>query len=105
MTASYHPDHGDGSGAFDWTPGYTDAGVYNVTFVASDGVLSDSELVVITVLEAGNQAPVLAGIGSQGTTENVNLSFGLSATDPDGTTPSLSVSGLPKFKLTFSVVL
>jgi len=88
-------DHGDGTGTFDWTPGFTDAGTYNVTFIASDGSLSDSEIVEITVLESGNQAPLLATIGSQSTTEDVNLNFMISATDPDGTIPSLSASGMP----------
>ncbi len=38
-----------GSGVFDWTPGCAESGVYNVTFIASDGVLADSEVVTITV--------------------------------------------------------
>ncbi|UCC44091.1 MAG: hypothetical protein JSU65_13420, partial [Candidatus Zixiibacteriota bacterium] len=88
-------DNGDGSGAFDWTPGYPDAGDYYVTFIASDGALADSEIVTITVIEAGNQAPVLASIGSQSTTETVNLNFGVSATDPDATTPALSAVDVP----------
>ena len=62
-------DNGDGTGTFDWTPGFIDAGVYNVTFTASDGVLIDNEVVVVTVLESGNQAPLLLAIGSQSITE------------------------------------
>ena len=42
------------------------------------------------MIEAGNQTPLLAPIGPQSTTENVNLAFGVSASDPDGTLPSLS---------------
>jgi len=61
-----------------------------VTFIASDGVLADSELVTITVNEAGNQAPLLAAIGPKSTTENVNLNFTISAIDPDATTPARS---------------
>ncbi len=96
-TATY-VDNGDGTGTFEWTPTFTDAGTYNVTFYATDDVqpiLVDSEQVVITINEAGNQTPVLATIGTQSTTENVQLTFGVSATDPDGTTPSLSTSALP----------
>lgn len=40
-------------------------------------------------------APVLAPIGSQGVEEGQLLSFGVSATDENGTTPSLSAFGLP----------
>ena len=69
-------DHGNGTGTFDWTPGFTDAGVYNVTFIASDGTLADSELVVITINESGNQAPVISSDGPHTTTENINLNFG-----------------------------
>jgi len=88
-------NNGDGTGDFDWTPDYTQAGLYDITFYASDGVLIDSEIVTITVIEAGNQIPVLAAIGAQSTTEGINLNFSLSATDPDGTTPILSTSTLP----------
>jgi len=66
-------DNGDGTGLFDWTPDFTRAGTYNVTFTASDGVLADSEIVTVTVVEAGNQTPVLASIGPRSTTENINL--------------------------------
>jgi len=41
-----------------------------------------------------NQAPILSAIGSKMTTENVNLSFNVSAVDPDSTIPSLSTSAL-----------
>ncbi len=88
-------DNGDGTGEFSWTPDYTQSGSYDVTFTASDGTLTDEELVTITVAEAGNQAPILDPIGPQSTTEDVLLSFTVSATDPDGTIPSLSTSALP----------
>ncbi len=34
---------------FDWTPAYTQSGIYNVTFTVSDGSLTDSEVVSVTV--------------------------------------------------------
>jgi len=37
------------AGTFSWTPSFTQAGTYSVTFVASDGSLSDTEQVTITV--------------------------------------------------------
>lgn len=40
--------------AFRWVPNFTQSGVYYVTFSVSDGMLSDSELVRITVLDSSN---------------------------------------------------
>ncbi|MFB3077440.1 MAG: beta strand repeat-containing protein, partial [Lysobacterales bacterium] len=88
-------DNGDGSGTFDWTPGFTQSGTFNVTFYATDGIATDSEVVVITVNDAGNQRPLLAAIGAQSSTEGLLLSFAVSATDPDGTTPSINTGTLP----------
>ncbi|MCH7948844.1 MAG: hypothetical protein IIC66_13710, partial [candidate division Zixibacteria bacterium] len=88
-------DNGDGTGTFDWTPAFIQSGTFFVFFFASDGLVSDSEIVRITVNEAGNQLPVLSAIGSQSTPEGINLSFALSAVDPDSTIPTLSTSALP----------
>ena len=79
---------------FDWTPGVGTAGTYNVTFSVSDGSLTDSEVVTITV-GSGNQAPVLTPIGSQAVNEGVNLNFTISGTDPDGDALTYSATGLP----------
>jgi hypothetical protein len=85
-------DYANGTGQFDWTPGFDDAGVYNVIFYATDSLdpsLVDSEAVQITVLDS-NRAPVLV-IPSQPQTvdEGDTLLFVVTANDPDGTTPSL----------------
>ena len=48
-------NNGNGTGTFNFNPNFTQAGVYNVTFIASDGTLADSEVVAITVIDAGNQ--------------------------------------------------
>ncbi|HWO57108.1 MAG TPA: hypothetical protein VNN55_06040, partial [bacterium] len=58
LNASF-TDNANGIGALVFNPDYTQAGVYNVTFIASDGALADSEVVAITVNNV-NQAPVLA---------------------------------------------
>ena len=60
-------DNGDGTANFDWTPDFTQAGIHTVTFFASDGLIVDSELVDIIILEAGNQSPVLIPIGLKNT--------------------------------------
>ncbi|MCX6829204.1 MAG: tandem-95 repeat protein, partial [candidate division Zixibacteria bacterium] len=87
--------NGNGTGTFNWTPAYTQSGSYNITFFASDGFSLDSEIVAITVIEAGNQAPFLAAIGPKSVYEARNLNFGVTAADPDGTFPTLTTSILP----------
>ncbi|MCH7948751.1 MAG: hypothetical protein IIC66_13240, partial [candidate division Zixibacteria bacterium] len=94
-TGAAFTNNGNGTGNFNWTPDFTQSGIYSVTFYAADGALTDSEVVTITVTEAGNQAPVLATIGTQSTTEGISLNFGISATDVDSTVPTLSTSALP----------
>src|SRR3972149_785544 len=59
---------------FDWTPGYTQSGSYNVTFAVSDSSLSDNEVVTITVNNV-NQAPVLNAIGNKSVAEGNLLQF------------------------------
>ncbi|MDD3733102.1 MAG: tandem-95 repeat protein, partial [candidate division Zixibacteria bacterium] len=88
-------DNGNGTGTFTFMPDFTQSGIYNVRFIASDGSLADSQVVQITVTDAGNRAPVLADIGPKYVTEGTNLNFTISATDADGTTPSFSTSTLP----------
>jgi hypothetical protein len=94
--ASFVDNH-NWTGTFTFHPSYTQAGIYNVTFIATDPKsLTDSEAVQITVVDAGNQAPVLmtmdtsyiAGVAR-------TLSFKISATDPDGTIPNILGAQLP----------
>ena len=80
---------------FSWTPTYTQAGSYNVTFSVNDGNSGTaSETITITVSNV-NRDPVLGAIGSKSVVENSNLTFTLSATDPDGDTLTYSASNLP----------
>jgi hypothetical protein len=84
-------------GTFTFNPSYTQSGIYNVGFVARDGTgLADTEMVQITVIEAGNQRPVLANIPDQTVGITYTLSFIISATDPDGTIPHLFTDSLPR---------
>lgn len=70
---------------FNWTPGYTQAGIYQVTFTASDGELYHSQTITITVKDV-NRAPVVAPIPLQRIKEGQSFSLDLSkyASDPDG---------------------
>lgn len=79
---------------FTWTPGFSQAGSYSVTFTVSDGQAEDSETIAITVANV-NRPPVLASIGGKQVDENFSLSFSASATDPDGDSVSYSATGLP----------
>ncbi|TFH65990.1 MAG: tandem-95 repeat protein [Candidatus Zixiibacteriota bacterium] len=88
-------DSGNGKLLFAFEPDFTQSGIYNVTFVASDGQLADSEVVTITVIDAGNQPPILAPIGPKSVSEGQTLAFNVSATDPEGTTPIMSAFNLP----------
>jgi PKD repeat protein len=79
---------------FTWTPGFTQAGVYNVTFAVSDGHVQDSQTVAISVANV-NRAPVLAAIGDRSVDEDNTLALALSGADPDGTALTYSATGLP----------
>ena len=83
-----------GTRTFSWTPTYSQAGAYQVTFSVSDGSLSDSETITITVNNV-NRAPVLTAIGPKSISEGTLLSFTISATDPDGDALTYSTSALP----------
>jgi len=88
-------DNADGTGSFTFNPDFTQFGTYNIVFKALDAALEvDSIVVQISVTEV-NQLPLLAAIGAQTTTEDVLLSFVISATDDDGTIPVLTTSALP----------
>jgi len=80
--------------SFNWIPGDDQAGTYSVTFAASDGSLSDSETVVLTVGN-GNEAPILGAIGAQLIAENSQLIFIVSANDINGDDLTYSAAGLP----------
>ena len=81
---------------FNWTP--TTAGTYNVTFTVSDGQLSDSETVAITVTAVStNKPPVFAVIGNKTVKERDALQFYVSATDPEGKAVTYSIKGLPTY--------
>ncbi|MFA5104311.1 MAG: putative Ig domain-containing protein, partial [Candidatus Margulisiibacteriota bacterium] len=83
------------SGLFLWSPNYTQANTYNVTFKARDlyGGISQ-ETVVITVTNI-NRAPTLTPIGSKSVNENSALTFTVSGTDEDGTALTYSAANLP----------
>ena len=80
--------------SFAWTPTYSQAGVYQVAFGASDGQNQDTETITITVANV-NRTPTLTDIGDRSVDEGSPLAFALSADDPDNDPITYSASGLP----------
>jgi len=80
---------------FAWSPTYQQAGTYpNVHFEVTDGALSDSEDITITVNNVSG-APVFDPIGNKSIDENTLLTFTVNATDPEGDPITYSVQNLP----------
>ena len=84
-----------GNRTFSWTPGSGQEGSYpNVHFEVTDGELTDTEDITITVSTVNNP-PVLIAIGNKSVNEGELLEFTISATDPDGDPLTYSASNLP----------
>lgn len=84
------------NGAFNWTPGFTQAGNYSVTITVSDGALSASETFTITVGNV-NRPPVLSPspIGNRTLTVGQSLTIAVTASDADGDTLTFTSANLP----------
>ncbi|KPA12216.1 conserved hypothetical protein, secreted, partial [Candidatus Magnetomorum sp. HK-1] len=83
---------------FSWTTGYSDAGIYTVTFIITDDGqpnMSDAENVVITV-ENVNRKPSLNPIAQKSVNENEQLEFLLLGSDPDRDVLTYSADYLPQ---------
>ena len=57
---------------FSWTPTFTQAGLYNVTFNVSDGALTDSEIILMTVIDVSPNTKFIIGDRVQ-TTATLNV--------------------------------
>ena len=84
--------------------------VYNITVSVSDGTVSDSTDVAVTVTNANDAVPVVTRTGTQATLSEgtfasaTNTGYSYSATDADGGTPALSVSGDTRFEIVGGVL-
>ncbi len=87
-------DLGGGQGRLTFTPDFGQAGEYAVTFFASDGTLSDTASVWLFVTGT-NRPPVIGPIEDREIAEQQPIEIVITSTDPDGTIPILSASGLP----------
>ncbi len=79
---------------FSWTPNYYQAGKYTVTFKVSDGKLSDSKAVAITVNNV-NGPPVINPIGDKTAVRGKLLTFTVNAVDPDGDKVTYGIPNAP----------
>lgn len=79
------------TGEFSWATDESLDGNYSVVVSVSDGELSDSETINLTVVEV-NQAPVLAAIDDQSVKGGETVSFSVVASDEDLPAQSLSFS-------------
>ncbi len=93
-------DHGDGTGTFIFTPDFAQAGAYAVIFQATDhppdmGDPITTEMTVDIQVHNTNRAPQLDPVEDQSVRIASELSFTVTATDPDGTIPTLAARPLP----------
>ncbi len=79
---------------FTWTPSFDQAGQFYVTFIVSDGSAIDLQTMTITV-DNVNREPSLEAIGDKNVDESSQLTFVVTATDPDGDTITYSAQNLP----------
>ncbi|HEU4726084.1 MAG TPA: putative Ig domain-containing protein [Candidatus Eisenbacteria bacterium] len=93
--ASFTPNGTNTSGAFAWTPDYSQAGAYAVTFTAANA-LSGSATTNLTIANL-DRAPVVTGPATASGAENALLTFTISAADADGDAiTSLAAGILPQ---------
>ena len=92
--ATFTPGPGNTTGTLSWTPDYSQAGSYSVTFTASNA-LSGSRTTFITVTNT-DRAPVVTAPATATVAENGLLTVNVTAADPDGDAiSSLTATGVP----------
>jgi len=90
-------DHGDDTGTFTWTPGSGQVGTHTASFTGTDGHGgSGSASTQITVTAAPeNHPPTLSAPAAVSVDEGQNLTFAVTASDPDGDHVALSANSPP----------
>ena len=81
------------TGAFSWTPADGQAGTYVVTFEVTDGYISDSEDVTITVNDDNHALVITTFVPENSLTYNESdvITIGIIATDADGQALSYTI--------------
>jgi PKD repeat protein len=79
-------DGGAGTGTFSWTPNFAQAGIYSLSFRATDAFGASGQLLAVTILVDDMNRPPVANAGGPYTgIVNLPISFDASASaDPDG---------------------
>jgi hypothetical protein len=80
------------TGAFSWTPSVSQTGTYNITFVVSDGILTDSESTAITV--SSGSVPNTMRLTSNPTVTNAVIQIDSLAVAVAGETNVFTVSAV-----------
>jgi hypothetical protein len=83
-----------GEGTFTWTPTSAQAGTYKISFVVRDKSLTTEKSFTITVLTV-NRPPVISQISDRVIIEGEQLTFSVTASDPDNDPIVISASNLP----------
>lgn len=81
-------------GTFAWSPRYSDAAAFGITFSVSDGKVTVSETITLTVNDV-DTTPVLQAIGDRTMNEGTTLGFTVLASDADGDAVTLAATNLP----------
>lgn len=94
--ATFNTNASHTSGTFTWTPSTSQAGLYDVTFTASNG-LSGSATTHLVVLDSagGNECPVFSLPVTIGVSEGQAVNFSVSVTDVDNDAVTLTAQALP----------
>ncbi|MGH7486112.1 MAG: FG-GAP-like repeat-containing protein, partial [bacterium] len=100
--ATFSASSGNQTGQFSWTPGFSDAGVYEVSFKAVSARVGTATT-QITVANV-DRAPVLGPVADQMVGEGETIDVDVSATDPDGQQVLIEISG-PAFASIVSAVV
>jgi len=90
----------DGDGSFVYTPPANFNGTTTFTYRARDGSLDSAPATVTIGVSPVNDAPFISSAAPTTATEGVAYRYTLAASDPDGTTPTISAPTLPAW-LTF----
>jgi len=78
-------DNGDNTGTFSWTPSFSQAGSYTITFTGNDGNGGTGSASTVITVNDVNRAPTADAGGPYSGVLGVPLSFdGTGSSDPDG---------------------
>ncbi|MBT8401662.1 MAG: tandem-95 repeat protein, partial [Rhodothermia bacterium] len=87
-------DNGDGTGELVGTPSNSEVGVHSVVLEVSDGAESRQQSFSITVSDV-NDPPTITSSPVTSATQDVQYTYDLTATDPDGNPLTYSATTLP----------